>query len=282
MFRNHSLLPLFILLLSPGLAASEFYRWQDAQGQHHYADTPPENGHNTRTVELSLQSPLYVVEKVIDGDTISVRDAGRVRLLGINTPEVAHRERRAQPLGDEARQRLTELLAGKRVTLQFDQQRRDRFKRLLAHVTREDGTRINELLLQEGLARALFLQPNMLHLQRYYHIEAEAQQARRGIWSLPEYRLRPATHAQECMKRFCRLHGKVKKIVKKRHYTYLTLPGSLQLAVHHDLLPQFRQAGLAPVQLKGRSISVRGWLGERKGSPYLKLHHPLQISLTPP
>lgn len=192
-------LSLLLLLGTPLCKADSYYRWQDAQGNHHYGDTPADNAVNTQALQLTLQSPLYVVEKVIDGDTIRVKNGGKVRLLGINAPELAHRERHGQPLGVEAHQRLSELLSGKRIYLQFEQRRRDRFGRLLAHVTREDGTQINETLLREGFARALFLQPNMQNLQRYYGIEAEAQRENRGLWSLPEYRIRPATEAQECI-----------------------------------------------------------------------------------
>ncbi len=274
-------LALLLECATPLRAAENYYRWQDSEGNHHYSDTLPENAENSQTLQLTLQRPLYAVEKVIDGDTITVEGAGKVRLLGINTPEVANRTHRAEDLGDEAHQRLTKLLSGKRVTLLFDQQHRDRYDRLLAHVTREDGLKINELLLAEGLARALFLQPNMLYLQRYYGIEAEAREAGRGIWSLPEYRLRPASQAGECSKRFCRLHGKVKRVVKKRYYTYLSLPGNLLVAIHHEQLTQFQKAGIDISKVRGKDISVRGWIGTREGKLYLRLHHPQQILLTP-
>ncbi|MEN8169944.1 MAG: thermonuclease family protein [Pseudomonadota bacterium] len=273
------LLTLLLALHFSSISADNYYRWQDNRGNPYFGDAAPENAVNPQLVELNLQQPLYVVQKIIDGDTIVVQHAGKVRLLGINTPEIAHRDRAEEPLGKEAHQRLKQLLAGNKVYLEFDQRRRDKYKRLLAHVRLEDGTNINEVLLREGLARALFLQPNMKHLKYYYQVESEAQEEKRGIWSLPEFKIIQSQKAEQCLKRFCRLQGKVKRVEIKRNYTYLILVGGVRVAVHNKNLEQFRTTGIDVKALKGISIVVRGWVGTRKGTPYLHLQHPLQINL---
>jgi endonuclease YncB( thermonuclease family) len=281
---KRSILPLALLLLvcCSSASAENYYRWQDNRGSTYFGDVAPENAVNPQRVELNLQQPLYVVERVIDGDTIVVQHAGKVRLLGINTPEIAHRDRAEEPLGKEAHQRLKQLLDGNKVYLEFDQQRRDKYQRLLAHVRLEDDTNINELLLREGLARALFLQPNMKHLKRYYQVESKAQEKKRGLWARPEFQIRPANKAEECIKRFCRLRGTVRRVERKRQYTYLQLAGKLQVAIHNQQLPQFLQAGIDSGEMEGKTIIVRGWVGLRKGKPYLQLQHTLQIQSLPP
>ncbi len=274
---------LIILILTGTIAtAGEVFRWHDNSGQLHFGDLPPEDAVNPRHVELTLQQPVYAVEKVIDGDTIIVQHAGKIRLLGINTPEIAHRNRTAEALGDEAHHRLSQLLDGKKVYLEFDQQRRDKYHRLLAHVRLEDGTNINEKLLREGLARALFLQPNMKHLKQYYQMESMAQKANRGIWSLPEFQIIPGKKAALCLKRFCRLRGRVHRVEKKRSYTYLHLTGGLRVSIHNNQLEQFQTAGIDITALKGKTIVVRGWVGSRKGEPYIFIQHSLQIFLIRP
>lgn len=273
---------LLLLLAVTSTPAVELYRWHDSSGQPYFADTPPPQTADTERLTIAESRHLYVVEKVIDGDTIVVRGGGKVRLLGINAPEIAHRDQRAEPLGDEARQRLSGLLNSKRVYLEFDVQRRDRYQRLLAHVTLEDGLNINELLLSEGLARALFLQPNMRYLQRYYDAEGKAMEGRRGVWSLPEFQIHPSTSAKTCAKRFCRLRGKVLKVKRGRSYTILQLSGKLQASIKNGDLPQFLAAGVDINQMKGTTVIVRGWLGERKGQYRLQLQHPLQINSIPP
>lgn len=281
---NRNCIQLLSLLLSTHspLFAEEAYRWQDPSGHTYYGDHLPENAQHAQALSLRYQPPLYEVNKVIDGDTIRVKNGGKVRLLGINAPEIEHRDRPAEPLGAEAHQRLSQLLQGRRVHLEFDQQRRDRFDRLLAHITTEDGIKVNELLLQEGLARTLFLQPNMRHLQRYYAAEAEAQGRGLGIWALPEFQLTASHKAEECIKRFCRLQGRVKRVERRRYTTTLHLQGRLRVAIKNSLLPQFNRAGIYPHKLSGKHISVRGWVGRRDGAPYLRLQHPLQIKPTDP
>ncbi|MCW8919036.1 MAG: thermonuclease family protein [Gammaproteobacteria bacterium] len=259
-----------------------YFRWQDTDGANHFGDAPPKGALNPQQIATTLPPPRYRVERVIDGDTIAVRHGGKVRLLGINAPEIAHRDRVAEPLGERAHQRLRELLQDQQVYLEFDQQRRDRYERLLAHISLEDGTSVNELLLREGLARALFLQPNMRHLQRYFQAEAEAREARRGIWSRPEFQVRPATRAKACAKQFCLLQGVVQRVERKRTYTYLQLPGKLRVSIKNRDLPQFLAAGVNPHKLEGRTVIVRGWVGEREGSYTLRLQHPLQIQTPPP
>jgi endonuclease YncB( thermonuclease family) len=267
----------FVTAINAADTDEGYYRWHDADGAHNFGDAPPESALNPQHITPSLPPPRYRVERVIDGDTIVVKDGGKVRLLGINAPEVAHRDRRAEPLGERAHRRLRELLQNKQVYLEFDQQRRDRYERLLAHVTLEDGTAVNELLLREGLARALFLQPNMHHLQRYFQAEAEARKARRGIWARPEFQVRPATRAKGCVNQFCLLRGVVQRVERKRTYTYLQLPGKLRVAIKNQYLPQFLAAGVDPHKLQGATITVRGWVGRRDGYYTLPLHHPQQI-----
>jgi endonuclease YncB( thermonuclease family) len=275
--HSYLLLALLLTLCGSSSNAENYYRWQDNRGSPHFGDNPPRNAVNPQQVALTRQQPLYVVEKVIDGDTIVVQHSGKVRLLGINTPEIAHRSHAAEPLGNEAHQRLRQLLAGKRVYLEFDQQRRDKYQRLLAHLRLEGGTNINEILLREGLARALFLQPNMKYLERYYQIESEAQETNRGIWSRPEFQIIPSKKAEQCLKRFCRLRGKVEHVEKQRRYTYLDLSGGLRVGINNDNLGQFIAAGKDIEKLGEHTLIVHGWVGSRGGKPYLQLQHPLQL-----
>ena len=57
---------------------------------------------------VSRSEPV-LVRAVFDGDTIDVATIGRVRLLGIDAPEVAHTYETAAPFGKEARERLMAL-----------------------------------------------------------------------------------------------------------------------------------------------------------------------------
>ncbi len=90
------------------------------------------------------------VERVVDGDTLEVSSGDRVRLIGIDTPEVG------ECGDDEAAAVLRRLVDGRRVTLVAGaSQDRDRYGRLLRYVE-VDGVDANLVLLQRGRAIARY------------------------------------------------------------------------------------------------------------------------------
>jgi micrococcal nuclease len=103
-----------------------------------------------------------VCERVIDGDTVWVSGVGKVRLIGVDTPELAYDGvTRKGGKGDEpgarrAREFVEGLLLGRRVRLEFDHERFDRYGRTLAYLYTEEGEPVNELLIREGLAKPIF------------------------------------------------------------------------------------------------------------------------------
>jgi endonuclease YncB( thermonuclease family) len=124
-----------------------------------------------------------LVRYVVDGDTIDVAGLGRVRLLGIDAPEIGRQGDSSEPFADAARDRLSSLLARRWVRLEFELERRDRYDRSLAYVFLESGTFVNALLAREGLARIAAGQP-LKRLGELQRAEAEAKAMRRGMWRL--------------------------------------------------------------------------------------------------
>ena len=88
-----------------------------------------------------------VVERVIDGDTVLLKNGERVRLIGIDTPE------KGQKCFEEAKNRLQQLVSGKQVLLLRDFSHRDKYGRLVRYVF-VDGIFVNLVLVEEGLALA--------------------------------------------------------------------------------------------------------------------------------
>ncbi|GAB4139683.1 MAG: hypothetical protein Tsb009_08740 [Planctomycetaceae bacterium] len=125
---------------------------------------------------------LYVVERVVDGDTLLLENGTRVRLLGVDTPETKHPHKPAEPLGEEAYEFTKRHVEGKKVTLRFDRERRDRYRRVLAYVYVDDWF-LNEELIRNGFSRAETRFPFRKSMkQRFRNAEAEARKHRRGIW----------------------------------------------------------------------------------------------------
>jgi micrococcal nuclease len=117
----------------------------------------------------------------VDGDTLDLAGAGRVRLLGIDAPELGAGFDTPAPFAREARDRLAALAAGRWVRLQLDGNSRDAYGRLLAYVIRTDGVVLNTEMVRAGLARVTSRRA-LSRLGELRRAEAEAQLARRGIW----------------------------------------------------------------------------------------------------
>lgn len=125
------------------------------------------------------------VVDAVDGDTIDVRVGGRterVRLIGVDTPELHDRRRTVRALAQEAARFTRSHLVGRRVGLELDVQTHDRFGRLLAYVW-VSGRLYNLVLLEEGYARVLTVPPNVRYAERFRACERMARERALGLWA---------------------------------------------------------------------------------------------------
>jgi micrococcal nuclease len=129
-----------------------------------------------------------VVATVIDGDTIDVVIRGRderVRMLGIDTPEIHLDGAPPECFGPEAAAFTASLLPrGTRVRLERDVVGRDHYGRLLAHIYRlADGLLVNEAILRAGYAQPLTIAPNEVFAERYVAATVAAEADDLGLWA---------------------------------------------------------------------------------------------------
>lgn len=123
-----------------------------------------------------------VVARVVDGDTLVLDGGERVRLIGVDTPELHHPEVEVENFAEEASAFTERMCLGKRVRLEYDQQLEDRYARTLAYVYLEDGTFLNAEIIRQGYGHAYTRFP-FAYLDEFRHLEREAQQAGRGLWA---------------------------------------------------------------------------------------------------
>ena len=124
----------------------------------------------------TLEAKVY---KVFDGDTISLKGGERVRLLGIDTPEIG------EPFSAEAKRFTRDLVQYQMVRLEFDVRERDTYSRLLAfvYVETDDGwVMVNAELVRAGLARLLFIPPNGRYEGYFEQVLHEAMVRHQGMW----------------------------------------------------------------------------------------------------
>ena len=125
-------------------------------------------------------TPLYVA-RVFDGDTFQLLDGQRVRLLGIDAPEM---KAKPQAFAREAAEALSQRVMDEPVQLAYDGERHDNYGRVLALVNAADGSCLNLELLQKGLARA-YKGADFSRKAEFAAAEARARDARLGLWGLP-------------------------------------------------------------------------------------------------
>ena len=138
-----------------------------------------------RTTEPSepstTQAETYLVKRVIDGDTLELSTGERVRLIGVDTPETKDPRKPVQYFGQEATAFTRRMVEGKRVRLEYDQERRDKYGRTLAYVYLEDGTFLNAEIIRQGYGFAYTRFP-FKYLEEFRKLEGEAREAGRGLW----------------------------------------------------------------------------------------------------
>jgi len=144
---------------------------------------------------------VYNVQRVIDGDTLELENSQRVRLIGIDTPEIiddqGRNARTAQWTGVDrrviddfalkAKEFVKQWIEGDAIRLEFDPANQgilhhDKFGRLLAYVYRvSDNESLNQILVSKGYALT-YRRFQFKERERYLTLEEDAKQSGRGLW----------------------------------------------------------------------------------------------------
>lgn len=136
-----------------------------------------------------------LVKRVVDGDTLLLENRERVRLIGIDTPEMHKSEKlrrdsrrvhkdieTIKAMGERAYQFTKDLAEGERVKLEFDVEKHDKYGRLLAYVYLKDGTFVNAEIVKQGFASLMTYPPNVKYADLFLKLYQQARENRRGLW----------------------------------------------------------------------------------------------------
>jgi hypothetical protein len=162
------------------------------------------------------------------------------------------------------------------VTLVFEQEREDRYGRLLARVQLADGSDAGERLLREGLAWTIAVPPNLEKLTANMAAENEARAARRGVWNEPAYVSKPADKLTLRDTGFQIIEGRIRRYGQGRHLMYFDLSPRLTLTVpREDWGEYFKDK---PSGWVGRHVVARGWVTKMKDQLRLRVAHPAMLT----
>lgn len=234
------------------------------------------------------------VTEIVDGDTLFIapplEDGNEIRLVGIQAPKLplGRKNFEAWPLSSEAKDLLSDLTLGEQTALSFGGSQRDRYGRWLAHLHittgPNEGLWIQGEMLRQGFARVYSFADNRSKVDEMLALEREARQARRGIWALDYYAIRnadPVSLGRE-LGTFQLIEGRVLDAAKVKGTIYLNFGADWRtdftVSLRHKAVRMFKKMGVDPLDLKGQSIRVRGWLSKRNG-PMIKASHPEQIEV---
>lgn len=200
--------------------------------------------------------------RVVDGDTLVLTDGRKVRVLGINSPEMASGGKSAEPLAVEARRAAQKFLSkSKSLGLVFDQDPKDRYGRLLAHVYDEQGRSLAAQLLREGLAFHIVVPPNQTQHSCLHQQEEVARKKALGVWGHAYWQPKSASQLTSDDQGFMRIRGRVTSVSGKKEI-WIELDGPLVLHVSARDKQLFGSVNWK--EWKGKSIEVRGWVVNRE------------------
>lgn len=202
-------------------------------------------------------------DQVYDGDTLRLADGRKLRLLGVNTPELGRDGAPDQPMARAALNFVHQWLAGRRVlVLVYDQAQRDRYGRSLGHLLDGQGESLGRALLKAGLAWPVAVAPNLRSAPCDFALAEAPRRQALGVWSAPARSvgsLRPGDAG------FMRLAGELSRLQRARNGDWwLELEGTLSLQIRAGDQARFAAgwpAGLRP----GQRLEVTGWVQDRSG-----------------
>ncbi|WP_448091654.1 thermonuclease family protein [Pseudomonas lini] len=206
------------------------------------------------------------VQRVVDGDTLRLRDGRSVRMIGLNTPELGKQGRSDEPFAVAARKRLEALVAASdgQVGLLQGKESKDHYGRTLAHVYGVDGANLEAQMLAEGLGFQVAVAPNVDLVACQQAAERSARRAGLGLW-----RQSPVLKSEQISSSgFAMLSGRVSKVQRNRGGVWIELQDSVVLRVAPNMLDQFDVASLE--KLKGKQVEARGWVVDRSRRGGLK------------
>lgn len=264
---------LICLFLLPSIPAqAEIFFWVDIEGKKHFSDKAAYP--YVHIFPLNQRYNYYTVKKVYDGDTVLLANGKKIRLLGINTPEVERRNQSVQTGGEEAKIWLINELKHKKVRMESDVKKKDKYGRFLAHLFTKGQTHLNLELVKRGLASVNIHPPNLKYTDTLLTAQKRAKKAKKGIWKDKAYAPKPANQIKKgTYKGWQRVVGYITNIRHGYKYNYLTVTDTFSIKISKKSLSLFpKLAGYV-----GKQVEVRGWINRYKKKYSMFVRHPSSI-----
>ena len=215
---------------------------------------------------VSTSPQAAFIDTVYDGDTVRLHDGRKIRLIGINTPEMNYRTGHPDP-GAVAAKAFVAAYQGQQVLLFIGKQSKDRYGRTLAHLFLTSGESLEELMLKQGSGHFVAIPPNTDLSRCLQTAERAARKQKRGLWKGSVWP-KETLSLKEGISGFAILRGRISKVSRGKQTIYLELDDRVALKVPAHVLQQLSEKHGS--ELVGRRVEVRGWLRDRRHHPAVK------------
>lgn len=236
----------------------------------------------------SNERDTFTVKHVVDGDTVILDDKAEthLRYLGIDAPEKLTIDSPGEPLAEKSIDFNSSMVKGKKIQVEYDEEKYDHYGRLLGYVY-VDGKFVNKLLLENGLAHLLIIEPN----DKYHKILKNAQDlaiaAHKGIWNDQEkfnppeqnsrFIVKPVNITRYIDQRVV-TRGKIGEARSNDHVIKLNMEDQLDIVIFKNNVNNFRYMDIDPGSYyTGFPVEVTGRVKMYRGRPQIVVDHPMSL-----
>ena len=226
----------------------------------------------------TVATHLIHIKKIIDGDTLILDDGARIRLIGINAPEIKNKKyhRKAEPFADQAKRTLTQLLQHRPIKATYDTERKDKYQRHLLHLYNAKQQNINALMLEKGMAFLASTPPNVALVECYQLAQRNAQKKKNGLWKHAPIHA-SAIKRPKYTKGFISAQGIITDITRTKKSIWLTLSPQTTIRIAKR---DWKWFDSLPIETwLQQSAMVNGYFHWYNDQAVIMLRHPSMISL---
>lgn len=237
----------------------------------------PNHDYSCATATGARHEPVQI-QRVSDGDTVVLDDGRKVRIIGVNAPELSKKSEKALYAEADAAGELIKLIMAesKEVSLVLGDDAADRYGRVLAHLFFDQDRSVAGELLTRGLAAATAVSPNTRCAEHNQRLERVAREQKRGVWQYANNPWFGKNAKAPSIKGFHILTAVATDVRKRKKNWEIRLSNGVVVRAKTALLSDNEA-----LNLTNKTLEVRGWFGHYNGTTSVRLHHRTNLSVRP-
>ena len=208
------------------------------------------------------------VDYVVDGDTLILDNGEKVRLIGINTPEMHGDSGVAEPFAVDAKVALTNIIGNKTVSIVQGKEAKDQYGRTLAYVMVNKKQDVQQMMLASGYAYVVAFPPNIDRLSQYMDAEKLARDKGLGLW----FKKQSITSTKALSKGFILKKGRITNQYSTENNHIFKFDDELTIVIRLSDWEKYWNG--TPSNWVGEAVELRGWVRNGNEGYLTRVRHP--------